>query len=402
MRNLFPAVLALAHLLSPQIALAEKSPILPTIEMEECSVREAFEILRTEIRRVTPPNSPSEAAFSNLILIGEVEGPKITLSLKNVPTFTAIDYVVDLAGLRLVRDSHGTTIFPITSTGPGFSTRVIRVFLKTSNQHDPIAFLKARGVTFPDGSMVVYISEKHCWVVRNSDENIKRIAEIAESLTAELILPSRPLLKIGKRSRLDGRDAALHKIQAQVLGLSLPEVVINTATLSAATEALGKLIPRDHPPIQIDVSDELKKTASGVQVDLRHVPLIDAVRCAAMQVQGVCVVTPGGLSIYPEYKVPVVLHQQSFHVPPELWTYISGNLIPNTNSEENWLTPSSLKDALEIRGVVFPEGASCSYNTKTMTIEMTNTVEALDLLIGYLESEDESRRWTLIPEATFK
>lgn len=81
---------------------------IPRINFQDVSAREAFDFVGQQIAK----NSP-DGRGPNLVWMVPADFPnRVTLSLQNVPGATALEYVAQSAGLRLVFEPHALRVVP--------------------------------------------------------------------------------------------------------------------------------------------------------------------------------------------------------------------------------------------------------------------------------------------------
>ena len=112
-----------------------------------------------------------------------------------------------------------------------------------------------------------------------------------------------------------------------------------------------------------------------ISLDLKDVPMSDALRYVAELASMKYKVEAEAVVVMPltEYTSEQLTH--TFHVPPNFLTANGGNY-------------QTAKQALEASGVVFPEGASASFNPATSQLVVRNTQPNLDLVEALVQSLD--------------
>jgi general secretion pathway protein D len=228
--------------------------ILPRLQFQEATIREALEFLRKKSIEldVTEPD-PAKRGVSFVLKLNEGGGggaapapsapapaaptipglepipgavapeapapvmgtasanTPITISLQNIPLIEALKYVVNLANLKYKVEPYAVAIVPQgTSTDvliqkeykvpPGFITRIAspsadagagltpagpadatRGGAAITGRLDAAEFLKASGVTFPEGSSAVYIARSSRLIIRNTQENLDLIDTLIQA-----------------------------------------------------------------------------------------------------------------------------------------------------------------------------------------------------------------------------
>jgi general secretion pathway protein D len=135
----------------------------------------------------------------------------ITISLQNVPLVEALRYVTSLANLKFKVEPYAVRIVPMgTDTTqliqkeykvpPGFITRIASPGADAGaglapaapadatkggagimGRLDAVEFLKAAGVTFPEGASAVYIAATSRLITRNTQENLDLIDQLIQA-----------------------------------------------------------------------------------------------------------------------------------------------------------------------------------------------------------------------------
>jgi Type II secretory pathway, component PulD len=209
--------------------------IIPSIDFQDMSVRDAVDLLRQLSQKLdTVETDPAKKGVNIFLSLGSggssagtgggdllpavpgeeaapqapvvTEDTPITLSLTNVPLYEALRYVADLAGLKIKIDPVAVSIVPLTDVSNELITKEYRVppnfipsssgtsletstfsFDDTSTESRMGARMTAReyleslGVDFPEGASAQYISSGSRLLVRNTQDNIDFIDTIVDA-----------------------------------------------------------------------------------------------------------------------------------------------------------------------------------------------------------------------------
>jgi tetratricopeptide (TPR) repeat protein len=160
-----------------------------------------------------------------------------------------------------------------------------------------------------------------------------------------------------------------------------PTVQFQDATLEEAIEYL-RVKSRDLDTFT-DASDPKgvslilrtgdKPSNARISLDLKEVPMSEALRYVAELAGMKYKVEPHALVIMPLTEYANAQHTQTFRVPPNFLTA----------SGRNYQTA---KQALEASGVIFPEGASATFNPASSQLVVRNTQPNLDLVEALIQS----------------
>ena len=203
-----------------------QSIVIPQIEFRRTTLADAVEYLRQESRRLDPDPDPARRgvdivlqlpasgspATNSLVpdlpfeptppLGAPPQGPanqqtRITLTMSKLPLFEALGYLAHMAGLKLKVQSGAVYIVPPDSP---------MVMARTEYQVPPELFgstpelsiaakswFETKGVTFPPGSSATYTQGTHRLVMRNTQENLDKVAAaISSSLKTADPTPTDP------------------------------------------------------------------------------------------------------------------------------------------------------------------------------------------------------------------
>lgn len=208
--------------------------IVPSIELQDMTIRDAVDLLRQLSQRLdTMETDPAKKGVNIFLSLGSggssslgggellpatpgeeaapqtpavTEDTTITLSLTNVPLYEALRYVASLAGLKIKIDPVAVSIVPLTDVSNELITKEYRVppnfipsssgtalntstfsFEDTSTESRMGAKMTAReyleslGVDFPEGASAQYISAGSRLLIRNTQDNIDFIDTIVDA-----------------------------------------------------------------------------------------------------------------------------------------------------------------------------------------------------------------------------
>lgn len=92
-----------------------KKVILPKVEFEDASPKEAIEFVAQQVQKQTGGKQTVNVVW----MVPEGQEKKITLRLQNIPAFEALRYIGDAAGVQLEYDTFAVKIKPAEpSTAP--------------------------------------------------------------------------------------------------------------------------------------------------------------------------------------------------------------------------------------------------------------------------------------------
>jgi hypothetical protein len=179
--------------------------IIPSVDMEDTSVREAVQFMQSFTSKVAFDIAHSHASGMDLGAIRIKE-----LKLTNVPILTALKYICESTRLKYSINGNSITIRPATDDGEDIITRSIQVppdFLDAlsdggmdeSGSADPFAstptagsglkpranvqdLLKSKGIPFPEGASVTFIPSNSTLVIRNTPTNLDLVEQICEPM----------------------------------------------------------------------------------------------------------------------------------------------------------------------------------------------------------------------------
>jgi general secretion pathway protein D len=212
--------------------LRKKSVELDTQEPDPARRGVSF-VLKLETPSVTPAPAAPAAAGSAIPGLEPIPGAAaapaaaeaapaggaagntpITISLQNIPLIEALKYVTSLANLKYKVEPYAVSIVPMgvdTTTliqkqykvppsfitrvsgggaeaggglapgGPGDITKSAGGGSGIAGRLDAVEFLKAGGVTFPEGASAVYLAGSSTLIVRNTQENLDLIDTLVQN-----------------------------------------------------------------------------------------------------------------------------------------------------------------------------------------------------------------------------
>jgi hypothetical protein len=91
-----------------------KKIILPKVEFQEASPREALE----HVSQLVQKQTDGKQSVNVVWMVPEGQERKVTLSLQNIPAFEALRYIGDAAGLQLEYDAYAVKIKPAPAATP--------------------------------------------------------------------------------------------------------------------------------------------------------------------------------------------------------------------------------------------------------------------------------------------
>ena len=167
-------------------------------------------------------------------------------------------------------------------------------------------------------------------------------------------------------------------IQRKLTSIVIPKLEFHNAPLVEAIERLRKEARRlDHDPnpAQRGINIFLKTPSDApavppvpVNLKLKDITLLDALRYVAMQAGLEMKVEPWAVSFTPTHASTEPFFTAEFHVPPDS---IGKSPTPGT---------SDIREYLGASGVAFPPGATEKYTPATGQLIIRNTRENLDLI----------------------
>jgi general secretion pathway protein D len=207
--------------------------IIPRIDLQEATVRDAVEFLKQRSRDLdTSAESPGERRGVNIVLkldsvpaaapadpnapedpnapppqVSGNENTRITLSLNNVPLIEALRYLTELSGLKYKIDPYAVSIVPLSENTTDLVTKEYRVppgFIPTESgdgdalptpgaisaepnarrigtRVDAKTYLAQSGVPFPTGAFAQYVPAGSKLIVRNTPDAIDLVDYLVDA-----------------------------------------------------------------------------------------------------------------------------------------------------------------------------------------------------------------------------
>ncbi|HWB58896.1 MAG TPA: hypothetical protein VG733_05360 [Chthoniobacteraceae bacterium] len=185
--------------------------IIPQLALKEATLPEAIEFLhKASVELDTTEKDPQRKGVNMVIKLNapavsatpaagapahkeDAAGPKVTLSLSNIPLSVALDYVTKLAGMKYKIEPYAVVIVPISENTdvlitkeykvpPGFLTRVNQDGTKSTVSS--LDYLKEAGVVFPEGASASYLPTSSKLVVRNTQEQLDLVDQIVDVINS--------------------------------------------------------------------------------------------------------------------------------------------------------------------------------------------------------------------------
>ena len=153
-----------------------KGIILPKVELRDAPIRDAVSFLATKSRELDPDGKGVNIA----VQLPETDTTTITLSLENVPLSEAMEYLAELAGLRLEIGAFGYRLLGAGKIGG----------MREPADGSPEAALlnRARGIVIP--------------LVEFKEATIEEGAEFLRRKSAELDLEKKPVNIVVRHSKI--------------------------------------------------------------------------------------------------------------------------------------------------------------------------------------------------------
>ena len=85
-----------------------KKIMLPKVEFNDASAREAFEYVAQQVQKQTGGKQSVNVVW----MVPEGQDKRVTLSLQNIPAFEALRYIGEAAGIQLEYDNFAVKIKP--------------------------------------------------------------------------------------------------------------------------------------------------------------------------------------------------------------------------------------------------------------------------------------------------
>lgn len=241
------------------------SLILETVSLNDSSLEEAVDFLRSFSRR----SDPEEKGVSFVINLGDKESPavqavesaRINLEVRNVPLRNALQLITDQVGATYQIDEFAIRITAEGFEDPTLINRTFRVppgFLTSSAgpsqaaNSDPfgaaagaegrlfaarvtaIEKLKGFGVNFPDGAFARYSDATSVLQVRNTAANLRKIEAVVDSVNK-----AEPVIVMIRTTVIDVAQDNLEEIGYDLI---LNELSAGSQTLSGGTVGNGRAV----------------------------------------------------------------------------------------------------------------------------------------------------------------
>jgi hypothetical protein len=175
--------------------------VVPIIDFEDTSLREAIDFLRAQSVELDTREAHPEKRGVNFAVQNAASARIKELNLRNVPLTKALDYICEATGMRWSMDDFAVVIRPASDASDVLSTRTFDVppdflarissdgneaddfsdpFAQTDNNPGSalllprmsiVEALKANGITFPEGAIVTFDSANSRLIVRNTANN---------------------------------------------------------------------------------------------------------------------------------------------------------------------------------------------------------------------------------------
>lgn len=201
--------------------------------------------------------------------------------------------------------------------------------------------------------------------------------------------------QVGDRAdeEADGTNSAiLHKLQTIIL----PEFTLSNATLEEAVEKLVVLHRQFDPEpdpsrkgMNITLKSDGHGVSGGIALDLKNVPMIEALRYVTELAGMKYKVGPVGVVIVPVSETTSEQHSRTYKVSPDFLSVADLNL-PAAAADpfESGLSTSMAEigkritpmEVLKNHGIAFPEGSSATFNPETSELTVRNTQPNLDMI----------------------
>ncbi|WP_395738215.1 autotransporter-associated beta strand repeat-containing protein [Prosthecobacter sp.] len=402
--------------------------IFPSVNFNKATVEEALEYLRVKSRDLD--HSSSGVKGVNIILrTGDAPtNAEISLDLKDIPMSEALRYVTELAQMKYKVEANAVMVTPIGEGTPELLTRSFPVppdFLTQitpSSQGvllpaDPFAptppgagqsplqrttarsGLEAIGITFPEGAAASYNPANSQLVVRNTQANLDLVEAYVSTIggglnpgladrTASGVIEGRQLAPaadgfVGFEYGV-GRSPGAY-LTEKMNKIILPSVHFEGATIEEAIEYL-RVKTRDLDTfaetsgsrgVNLIMRQGEAPSNTSISLDLKDVPLGEALRYVTELAQMKYKVEAHAVLIVPLSENASEQSFRTYRVPPD-FLYAGGQGF------------KTARQVLEAAGILFPDGASASYNPATAQLVVRNTQPNLDLIETYVQSVSKS------------
>jgi tetratricopeptide (TPR) repeat protein len=401
---------------SPGAYITEKMNkiIFPTVSFQGATIEEAIEYLRVKSRDLdTFTDATGTKGVSIILRQGNApSNASISLDLKDVPMSEVLRYVTELAGMKYRIEPHAVLITPIGEGTPELLTRKFKVppnFLSrvgsmsegTPLPADPFAAnaptagqsgiikrmtakngLEAMGVVFPEGASASYNPATSEIVVRNTQSNMDLVETAVEMMGTQP--PPPPADSPVASPYAAGRSPGAY-LKEKMNHTILPSVHLKNATVEEAIEYLrAKSRELDQYTdssgthgTNIVLRNGDAPSNATISLDLKDVPFSEALRYVTELAQMKYKVEEHAVLVVPLSENASEQYFRSFRVPPDFLNAGGGGR-------------KTARQILEAAGIVFPEGASASYNPANSMLVVRNNQPNLDLVETYVASVSKS------------
>jgi len=197
-----------ADKVSTALTLKKMEMNIPNVSFSEVNVQEAIEFLRMKSKELDPELDPVKKGL-NIILMDPDNEATLTLDLATTPLSEVLNYIAELAQLKVKVEAHAVLLVPLTSIIETMYTRVFRVppdFMSDGGGDgagapvdDPFApdagvgggsaikpratareKLEKLGVAFPDGATAYFDPGSSRLIVRNTTQGLDLVEAIID------------------------------------------------------------------------------------------------------------------------------------------------------------------------------------------------------------------------------
>lgn len=177
---------------------------IPRVSFVDATVREAIEKLQERSAELDRTAAPGEERGVNIVLKldAAAQSQLVTLDLTNIPLRQALEYIVNLANLKIKIEPYAILIVPLSEPTETLITQEFRVppgFITSmpsggagagANTTDGAAgssaaktFLESQGVQFPPGASANFLAGSSMLIVRNTQDNLSLVEALVQSAT---------------------------------------------------------------------------------------------------------------------------------------------------------------------------------------------------------------------------
>jgi general secretion pathway protein D len=183
--------------------------VFPEVQLAETPLRDALDYLAMRSKEIDVEGPPEQRGVNIILSDQAAASTPISLQLRNAPLDTVLDYVAQLARLKVRVEDVAVSLVPLSSADDNVlltkSYRVPPNFISAGATgagaaDDPFGangaapsgtplqkkltaaeFLKMNGVSFPDGASAEFISATSTLLVRNTQDQLELIEAMIES-----------------------------------------------------------------------------------------------------------------------------------------------------------------------------------------------------------------------------